>query len=188
VRREVTAPLGLDARLGSARQLRERDATFDARVAPTEEVEFRGGLVRGIVHDENAFALSGDALSGHAGLFGDADAVLDVAIAVLDALEDRSDWLAADAVAPLVRPRPGGSLRMGFDARTPESPSSGARLGPRTFGHLGFTGTSVWIDPDARFAGVLLTNRVHPTREHVAIRAARPAAYDAMFDGLSRAR
>ncbi|HTJ83624.1 MAG TPA: serine hydrolase, partial [Polyangiaceae bacterium] len=71
---------------------------------------------------------------------------------------------------------------------TGEAPSSGSRLGPRTFGHLGFTGTSLWIDPDARFVGVLLTNRVHPTREHIAIRRARPAVYDAMFDALQRDR
>lgn len=188
VQREVTGPLGLDDRMGSARQLRARDASFDARVAPTEDVDFRGGVVTGAVHDENAFALSGDALSGHAGLFGDAEAVLELALAVVGALDARSSWLGPEAVAPLVRPRPGGSLRMGFDSRTEQTPSSGARLGPRTFGHLGFTGTSVWIDPDAEFAGVLLTNRVHPTREHLAIRAARPAAYDAMFDDLSRAR
>jgi CubicO group peptidase (beta-lactamase class C family) len=81
-------------------------------------------------------------------------------------------------------PRAGGSLRAGFDGRSGDSPSSGARLGPRTVGHLGFTGTSLWIDPESGFVGVLLTNRVHPTREHTAIRAARPWAYDAMFDTL----
>jgi CubicO group peptidase (beta-lactamase class C family) len=57
---------------------------------------------------------------------------------------------------------------------------SGSRFGPRTFGHLGFTGTSLWIDPDAELVGVLLTNRVHPTRAGDAIRRARPAVYDAL--------
>jgi CubicO group peptidase (beta-lactamase class C family) len=73
-------------------------------------------------------------------------------------------------------------LRAGFDGRSLEGSSAGTRMGPRAFGHLGFTGTSLWIDPDARIVVTLLTNRVCPTREHLAIRAARPAAHDALFE------
>ncbi|NUP04549.1 MAG: beta-lactamase family protein [Polyangiaceae bacterium] len=181
---EVLAPLGIALHAGSAHQLRAIDAAFDAHVAPTEVVPFRGGLVRGIVHDENAFAFVGDGLAGHAGLFGDAGAVLAFGEAILDALAERSDWLAPADLEPVLRRRPGGTHRAGFDGRGGETPSSGSRLGAETFGHLGFTGTSLWIDPEQAFVGVLLTNRVHPTREHIAIRAARPAAYDAMFDAL----
>ncbi len=72
--------------------------------------------------------------------------------------------------------------RLGFDGKSPESSSAGDAFGPRAFGHLGFTGTSLWIDPDAEFVGVLLTNRVFPTRTSRAIRQARPVAYDLMFD------
>lgn len=185
VRAHVTAPLGIEARVGSAAQLRAAGRSFDERVAPTEDVTFRGGVVAGAVHDENAWAITGAGLAGHAGLFGDAEAVLRLGLELLAVLDGRSSFLDARELDPLVRARPGGSLRAGFDGRTDGSPSSGARLGPRTFGHLGFTGTSLWIDPDAAFVGVLLTNRVHPTRDHIAIRAARPAAYDAMFDALS---
>jgi CubicO group peptidase (beta-lactamase class C family) len=185
--REVTGPLGLS--IGSARQMRARDASFDARVAPTEIVPFRGGLVRGVVHDENAFAIGGDGACGHAGLFGDALSVARLGVAVLEALSfDRPDWLGPNDLAPLVRPRAGGTLLAGFDGKSQEAPSSGARLGPRTFGHLGFTGTSIWIDPDAGFVGVLLTNRVHPTRTALAIKQARPSAYEAMFDAMLSAR
>ncbi len=182
--REVTGPLDLG--IGSARWLRARDASFDERVAPTEIVPFRDGLVHGAVHDENAWALAGFGAAGHAGLFGDACSVASLGIAVIEALvgEAPGGWLSAEDLAPLVRPRPGGSLLAGFDQRSGDEPSSGARLGPRTFGHLGFTGTSLWIDPDARFVGVLLTNRVHPTRMALAIRRARPAAYDAMVDAM----
>jgi CubicO group peptidase (beta-lactamase class C family) len=60
-------------------------------------------------------------------------------------------------------------------------------MGPRAFGHLGFTGTSLWIDPDARVVVALLTNRVHPTRDNVKIRAARPWVHDALFDLALRA-
>jgi serine-type D-Ala-D-Ala carboxypeptidase len=185
VRREVTEPLGIADRVGSARQLRRSRPSFDASVAPTEVVPWRGGVVRGEVHDENAMVLSGDGLSGHAGLFGDASAVLTVGVALLEATRRDLGWLGPDELAVLTRRRPGGSLLAGFDGRSPEKPSSGSRVSDATFGHLGFTGTSLWIDPLTEFVGVLLTNRVHPTREHVAIREARPAAYDAMFDALS---
>ncbi len=180
--REVNSPLGLD--LGSARRLRDCGG-FDDRVAPTEVVPFRGGLVRGVVHDENAWAMSGDGASGHAGLFGDVRSVVALGVAIVDALEGRRlDWLSPDDLEPLLRPRPGGSLLAGFDRRSGDAPSSGRLFGPRTFGHLGFTGTSLWIDPDASLVGVLLTNRVHPTRDHLAIRRARPAAYDAIAEAM----
>ncbi len=178
--REVLAPLGL--RLGSARWFRGREgAAFDDEVAPTEIAPWRGGLVRGEVHDENAWALAGDAAAGHAGLFGDAPSVARLGAGILDALRGRRDaWLAPADLSILLRTRPGGSLLAGFDARSGEAPSSGSRFGPRTFGHLGFTGTSVWIDPDQELCGVLLTNRVHPTRATDAIKRARPAVYDAL--------
>jgi CubicO group peptidase (beta-lactamase class C family) len=183
VAREVTEPLALD--IGSARQMRARHDDFDERVAPTEIVPWRGGVVRGATHDENAWALAGDASCGHAGLFGDARSVVDLGLAVLDATAGRrADWLGPEDVAPLVRDRPGGSLLAGFDRRSGPAPLSGSRFGARTFGHLGFTGTSLWIDPDAELVGVLLTNRVHPTREGDAIRRARPAVYDALWDAM----
>ena len=181
--REVLSPLGL--LIGSARQLRARDASFDERVAPTEVVPWRGGVVRGAVHDENAWAIAEDAACGHAGLFGDARSVVDLGLAVLDALAGRiPGFLGPDDMAPILRARPGGSHLAGFDSRSGDAPSSGSRFGPRTFGHLGFTGTSLWIDPDAGLVGVLLTNRVHPTRSADAIRRARPAVYDAIAELL----
>lgn len=180
VQREVVGPLGV--RLGSVRQLRAADPAFSEKVAPTEVVDWRGGLVSGQVHDENAWAFAGDGLCGHAGLFGQAMEVLRLGEAILDALEGRRpDWLRAEEIEPLVRERPGGSLRMGFDGKSGENSSAGRLFGPRTFGHLGFTGTSIWMDPDRTLVGVLLTNRVHPSREDAtAIRKARPKVYDAI--------
>lgn len=179
--REVSRPLGLD--VGSARWHRARGRGFDDRVAPTEVVAWRG-VVRGAVHDENAWAVAADGAAGHAGLFGDARSVLDLGLAVLDVLAGRSSFLAPADLAPVLRDRPGGSLLAGFDRRSGAAPSSGSRFGARTFGHLGFTGTSLWIDPEAEVVGVLLTNRVHPTRDTDAIRRARPAVYDALWDAL----
>lgn len=179
VAREVCDPLGMQ--LGSARQLRQRLADFDRRVAPTEIVRARGGCVRGIVHDENAWALSGHACSGHAGLFGTVTDVLRFGQALLSALAGQSTWLSHDALWPLLKPRHGGSLCAGFDGKSPAGSSAGALSSSRTFGHLGFTGTSLWCDPVAGVAVALLTNRVHPTRDNPRIRAARPEVHDALF-------
>lgn len=186
VRKEVLAPLGLE--MGSARQLRESEPSFVENVAPTEVIDWRGGLVVGEVHDENAWAFAGNGLCGHAGLFGDAMAVLGLGEAIVDALHGRRpEWLSPEQVAHLVREREGGTLRAGFDGKSAGASSAGTLFGARTFGHLGFTGTSLWVDPDRALVGVLLTNRVHPSREKTAIRKARPKVYDAIArwaDGL----
>lgn len=179
VEQEVTGPLGLE--LGSARQLRRRRPRFDRDVAPTEVVRARGGCVRGVVHDENAWALSGHGSSGHAGLFGAVSDVLGFGAAVLAALGGESSWLERALVEKLVMPRPGGSLRAGFDGKSEAGSSAGASCSEQTFGHLGFTGTSLWCDPRAGIATVLLTNRVHPTRDNPRIRVARPRVHDALF-------
>lgn len=179
VRREVTEPLGLG--LGSARQLRACSSSFFADVAPTEVVRARGGVVRGCVHDENAWALSGHATSGHAGLFGTVSDVLGFGQALLRALAGQTPWLSRQDLGRLVRPRPGGTLRAGFDGKSTEGSSAGAGCSSETFGHLGFTGTSLWCDPKAGTCCALLTNRVYPTRENPRIRAARPVIHDALF-------
>ena len=180
VAREVCAPLGLEA--GSARWLRRHGVRFAERSMPTETVPFRGGEVRGVVHDENAWALSGHGLSGHAGLFGTAASVARFGAALLDAWHGRSQaWLDPNSLAPLLQERPGGTLRAGFDGKSADQSSAGTLAGLRSFGHLGFTGTSFWCDPDADRVLVLLTNRVCPTRNNPRIRAARPAVNDALF-------
>ncbi len=184
----VVAPLALEAELGTARTLSARAARFAERVVPTEDVPWRGGVVRGVVHDENAWALTGTGGSGHAGMFGSVRAVLAFGQAALDAIVHGEGPLAAPEVdfQWLVRERAGGTLRAGFDGKSAES-SAGGRCSPRTFGHLGFTGTSLWIDPDAGIVTSLLTNRVYPTRESTGIRSARPIAHDSLY-GFAWAR
>jgi CubicO group peptidase (beta-lactamase class C family) len=167
----VLEPLGLGAQAGTVRELGSRGV--GGPFAPTEDVPWRGGRVEGAVHDENAWALTGNGGSGHAGIFATVDGVLTFGRAVLDGLEGL-EWL--------VRERPGGTLRAGFDGKSVEGSSAGELMGPHAFGHLGFTGTSLWIDPDARIVVVLLTNRVCPTRDHLAIRTARPWAHDRLYE------
>ena len=182
IHRFVVRPLGLEGSLGTARDLLAHGVDLGERAAPTEDVGWRGGVVKGKVHDENAWALTGEGGSGHAGMFGTVDAVLSFGSAVLDALDGRGGPLSGHDLAWLVRERDGGTLRAGFDGKSLEGSSAGVRMGHRAFGHLGFTGTSLWIDPDAKVVVSLLTNRVHPTRENAAIRAARPSAHDALYE------
>src|SRR6185436_20166909 len=101
---------------------------FRARVAPTEIVPWRGGVIRGAVHDENAWALSGARASGHAGLFGTGEAVVRLGQAVLDVFHGRMDeFLTPSELAPLIRPRPGGTLRAGFDGKSETGSSAGTK-------------------------------------------------------------
>ncbi|MEB2311492.1 MAG: serine hydrolase [Sorangiineae bacterium] len=188
VEREVLAPLGLGG-VGSARKWLGSTADFVARVARTEDVPWRGGALAGMVHDENAWALAGHGLSGHAGLFGTAGAVARFGAAWLDAVAGRrGEWLSRRDALTLVRQRPAGTLRAGFDGRAASGSSAGETSSAGTFGHLGFTGTSLWCDPEADAAVVLLTNRVNPTRANVGIRAARPRVHDALFAWARSAR
>lgn len=173
---------GVDA-IGSSRQL---GLSSLWNVAPTETVTWRGGRVQGVVHDENAFVASDRGTSGHAGMFGQVGGVARFAQLMLDVHAGRSAALGVGALALLLERREGGSMRGGFDGKDGESSSAGRRLGPASFGHLGFTGTSFWCDPEQDLAVVLLSNRVCPSRDNVAIRAARPRIHDQLVEiGLS---
>ena len=155
-----------------------------SRTAPTEFDAWRGRLLVGEVHDENAAALDGAA--GHAGLFGTAEAVGQHARHLLQVLAGRGGVFQRATVETFVARRtdvPGSSRALGWDTMLPTS-SCGRRMSPRAFGHTGFTGTSLWIDPDREVYVVFLTNRVYPSRENDAIRLVRPAVHDAVMDAL----
>ena len=154
-----------------------------ARTAPTEQDPWRGRLLVGEVHDENAWALGG--VAGHAGLFGSARAVGRFARTVAAGFRRRAT-LAAQATFDRFTTRtsvPGSSRALGWDTMLPTS-SCGRRMSARAIGHTGFTGTSLWIDPEADAYVALLTNRVHPTRANDAILAIRPALHDAVMEQL----
>jgi CubicO group peptidase (beta-lactamase class C family) len=182
IARLVLEPLEMAGRAGTVRDLAARGV--QGPFAPTETVAWRGGPIVGEVHDENAWALSGRGGSGHAGIFGTIDSVLAFGAAVLDTLDGIGGPFGQGIdLGWTVRERPGeGTLRAGFDGKSLEGSSAGRRLGSRSFGHLGFTGTSIWIDPDAKVVVALLTNRVCPSRDSPMIRGARPRAHDDLFD------
>ena len=150
-------------------------------IAPTEWDRRRGRFLHGEVHDENAAALGG--VAGHAGLFGTAEAILAVSGAWLNAHYGRTSILDRELVREFTRRQtqvPGSSWALGWD--TPSAPSSsGNYLSPESFGHLGYTGTSLWIDPKRELEVVLLTNRVHLSRNNEAIRAFRPMIHNLAF-------
>ena len=152
--------------------------------APTEDDPWRGRLIVGEVHDENTWALGGAA--GHAGLFGTASAVGACARHILQVLDGRTGAFSRETLNTFITRRtdvPGSSRALGWDTMLPTS-SCGTRMSPRAFGHTGFTGTSLWIDPDAGVYVVFLSNRVHPTRKNELIKQVRPALHDAVMASL----
>ena len=156
------------------------------RTAPTEIDPWRGRLLVGEVHDENAAALGGAA--GHAGLFGTAAAAGQHARHLLQVLDGKVGAFQRATAETFITRRadvPGSSRALGWDTMLPGS-SCGGRMSPRAFGHTGFTGTSLWIDPDRGVYVVLLTNRVHPSRANEAIKEVRPAVHDAVMQSLDR--
>jgi CubicO group peptidase (beta-lactamase class C family) len=150
-------------------------------IAPTEYDSWRGRLLCGEVHDENAAALGG--VAGHAGLFGTAEAILVVTGNWLRAYQRQASILDYDVVQEFTRRQesvPGSSWALGWDTPSPPS-SSGQYFSPKSFGHLGYTGTSIWIDPVCELEVVLLSNRVYPSRKNEMIRTFRPAIHDLVY-------
>lgn len=149
---------------------------WSAGAAPTEECAWRGRLVEGYVHDENAFAMGG--ISGHAGLFATARDVLTVG---LDYLGGGRESLPPAVAALATRPAgivPGDDSRAIGLGMLRAGSWAGTEVSPGAFGHTGFTGTSLVCDPELDYCVVLLTNRVHPTRENRKITAVRRAVHD----------
>ncbi len=178
LQRHVFGPLGMrDTRyLPPAAEL--------ARIAPTEFDPWRQRKLRGEVHDENAAALGG--VSGHAGLFSTGADLGRLARAYLNggAVDGRRVFDSA-TVALFTRAQDTTVSRRAIGWETPTGGNSaGHYLSRRAFGHTGFTGTSIWIDPARRTYIILLTNRVNPTRMNTKIGGVRVALTDAVMRAL----
>jgi CubicO group peptidase (beta-lactamase class C family) len=146
---------------------------------------FRKQIIQGEVQDENAYILGG--VAPHAGLFSTAE---DLARFAHTMLNEGNPILRPETAALFTRREPaplGTSHALGWD--TPSAPSqSGKYFGPRAFGHLGYTGTSLWIDPDRQLSITLLTNRTWPDCTNPAIKQVRPRFHDAVIEALSSER
>lgn len=182
---QVTDPLGIADEVFFAGALSpDRKAALAKKAAPTERCDWRGRVIRGEVHDENCAALGG--VSGHAGLFGTARGVAVFGRAMLESRAGRGSYLARETMAQALAPRVGTSLRLGWDSKSAEGSTAGKRLSLDTFGHLGFTGTSIWCDPTRDLVVVLLTNRVHPSRANERIKGFRPAFHDGVVGAFDQ--
>jgi CubicO group peptidase (beta-lactamase class C family) len=168
IRARVCAPLGMDetAYRPPPEELR--------RIAPTEDCPWRGKVLRGQVHDENAAVMGG--VSGNAGLFSSVLDMARLAAAVLDSLEGRGAFLRRPTALMMTRNETRGlgeNRGLGWMLKGPGS-AAGDLMSDRSFGHTGFTGTSLWIDPEQGVYAILLSNRIHPRRDNGGIFRARP--------------
>lgn len=186
--RHLFAPLGMTdtrfVRVGPGAPSAVARARLAARAAPTERDPWRGRLVRGEVHDENAYVLGG--VAGHAGLFSSAHDLARFARALLgDGRLGSARVFAPGTVARFTTAAdPAASSRaLGWDTATGDN-SAGHLMSPVAFGHTGFTGTSLWIDPANGVFVLLLSNRVNPTRDNQRIGAVRVALADAAMAAL----
>lgn len=177
-REEIFRPLGMKRTFYIKTGSRHRGP-----FAATERSEWRGEIVMGQVHDDHAYAMGG--VAGHAGLFATAMDLNRFARMILNALHGGPALTPRKVVKTFVtrQATPGSSWALGWD--TPSEPSSSGRFfSKRSFGHLGYTGTSLWIDPEEDGVVVLLTNRVHPTRRNIKIRKFRPFIHDLVYRGF----
>jgi beta-glucosidase-like glycosyl hydrolase/CubicO group peptidase (beta-lactamase class C family) len=154
-------------------------------IAPTEfDSQLRHRLVQGEVHDENAYAIGG--VSGHAGVFSTAPDLAAFCQMLLNGgVYAHQRVLRRATIAEFTAPQPlaKNTRTLGWVVPT-ENSSSGHYFSSHSYGHTGFTGTTIWIDPDRQLFVVLLTNRVHPTRENHKIAEVRPAVHDAIVKAL----
>lgn len=148
----------------------------------TEFREQRGAPLRGVVFDENAEAMGG--AGAHAGLFATAMGLAPWARAWLDARQGRTEWISkkTSEVFTGVAFSGQGTWALGWDTRSVTGSSSGRRFSAASYGHLGYPGASVWIDPVQDAFAILLTNRVHPSRLDERIRSFRPEFHDLLWE------
>lgn len=154
-------------------------------VAPTEYDKERGGIVQGKVHDENAYYLGG--VAGNAGLFSTVHDLAIFAQTMLNKGEYQGVRIFKEETVDLFTTRQnivdGSTRALGWDTPTNHS-SAGKYFSKISYGHTGFTGTSIWIDPDKRLFGILLTNRIYPTRENQKLDTFRADIYDKLQEAI----
>lgn len=156
-------------------------------IAATQYCPWRQRLLQGEVDDEHCWLMNG--VAGHAGLFGTIQGVLDLTVHLLHQWQGRSEHPEYSKVLlqkALTRPYHDQTWCMGFDTPAQHNSSAGNRISKESVGHLGFTGTSFWIDPVKDMVFVLLTNRVHPTRKNDKIKTFRPLLHNTIIRALEK--
>ena len=176
----IYAPLKLDNLFYTGLKVTLSEDHF----AATEKCPWRNKLLTGHVHDENAYVVGG--IQGHSGLFGTATAVQSLLLELLAAYHGDAarSVFQSDLVRLFFERLPDTDRALGFDMPAKNNSSAGQYFSPRTVGHLGYTGTSFWMDLDRSIIVILLTNRIHPSRDNDAIKAFRPKLHDAVMVSL----
>ncbi len=166
-------------------ELPKRSTAELLEFAATEFCPWRRRLLVGEVHDENAYCLGG--VAGHAGLFGTAHGVFRLLSFLAEVHSGRNtSWPAAVLREFWTRQNAAAesTWALGYDTPSASGSSSGVYFSPRSVGHLGFSGTSFWIDPDTGIMVILLTNRIYPTRQNEKLKAFRPAVHNLVMEAL----
>ena len=182
-REQITSKLNLESKLFFIGRDQGGICRPDEDYAATEKCPWRGRIIQGEVHDENCWVMGG--IAGHAGLFGNIEGVLQLCELMLDQWVGKGDnaCLSGKLFRQLfINPSNKLSWYRGFDRPTPGGSSSGRYFSAESAGHLGFSGTSFWMDPDKEIVVVLLTNRVNPSRENIKIRSFRPWFHDKIME------
>lgn len=172
--------------LGMTRTMFNPPESLRSNIAPTEiDTVWRKRLLRGTVHDETAALLGG--VVGHAGLFSTAsDLALFIQMMMNGGFYGGKNYLKPESFILATTKQDAKSTRtLGWDTKTMMGYSSaGTLFSYKSFGHTGYTGTSIWVDPEKNLFVIFLTNRVHPTRENTKIYEVRPKVHDAVMNAL----
>jgi CubicO group peptidase (beta-lactamase class C family) len=184
----IFRPLGLRSMgfIDLAQVRLRRIVPVASAIAPTERCPWRKRLLCGEVHDDNAYAMGG--VAGHAGLFAQARDVHGLVCELRACALGESKFVPGELVREFWRRDgsvPESTRALGWDMPSPTQSSAGSHFGPAAVGHLGFTGTSIWIDRERDVHVILLTNRVHPHRDNERIREVRPRVHDAALEALA---
>ena len=183
---KVYGPLGFNAQTGRMLYFASSENT-DQRwpVAATENCPWRQMMLQGVVHDDNAFVVGG--YDGHAGLFGNAAGVhglLDYLLRIYRGEEISPALFERRLLQQFLHRSSDAGRALGFDVPSQQGSASGSGFSADSVGHLGFTGTSFWMDLNRSIIVVLLTNRVHPSRDNEKIKSFRPLIHDAIMTSL----
>jgi len=155
-------------------------------IAPTEHCPWRKRVLCGEVHDDNAYAMGG--IAGHAGLFTSAQDIDRLVTTLEECHAGHNVFLPASIVREFWRrqdPQGASTWALGWDTPAAQGSTAGAELSRNAVGHVGFTGTSLWIDLDRGLHVVVLSNRVHPTRDNDKIREFRPLIHDLVIRAVT---
>ena len=180
----ITQPLGLEKQV-MFRPVDKYATRENKEFLATQYCPWRQRLLQGEVDDEHCWLMNG--VAGHAGLFGNIQGVLDISAHILNQWQGRVEhpsYSSSLLQTALVRQHCDQTWCLGFDTPSQPGSSAGKYISEKSVGHLGFTGTSFWLDPEKDMAIVLLTNRIHPKRGNEEIKKFRPLLHDTVYEVL----